>query len=300
RFKAALPDWVQLWPAHGAGSACGKALGAVPSTTLGYEKLFNWGLAQDDEAAFVRDVLTGQPEPPLYFAEMKRVNRDGPRVLGGFRSPRRLPAERLAELAADGQTVIDTRRGDAFAARHVPGALSVPLGRSFSTWAGSVVPYGRPFWLVIEDECAAEAVRDLALIGLDDCAGFFPPEAVDAAVRATGRVGSVDYVTADELDARRVTGEVEIVDVRNPSEYEGGHLPGAVNLPLGRLAERLGELPRDRTLVVYCQTGARAGAAAALLKARGFTDVVHLAGDYAEWSRAGRPVETGAPAAAPI
>jgi hydroxyacylglutathione hydrolase len=294
RFNSALPEWVQLWPAHGAGSACGKALGAVPSTTLGYEKRFNWGLAQEDEAAFVRDVLAGQPEPPMYFAEMKRVNRDGPRVLGGFRVPRRVPDEQLSVLAAAGETIVDTRRAEAFAARHVPGTLSVPLGKSFTTWAGSVVPWGRPVWLVTEAECVAEAIRDLAMIGLDDVAGYFPPEAVDAAVRAGGRAETVDDVTPDELEARRPTGAVETVDVRNSSEFDAGHLPGAVNVPLGRLAERLGELPRDRTLVVHCQGGGRAAVAAALLKARGF-DVAYLAGDYAQWSAAGRPVEKGAP-----
>ena len=297
RFKAALPEWVQLWPAHGAGSACGKALGAVPSTTLGYEKLFNWGLAQEDEDAFVRDVLAGQPEPPMYFAEMKRVNRVGPRVLGGFRTPRRLPGEQLAPLAAAGETIVDTRRPEAFTARHVPGTLSVPLGKSFSTWAGSVVPYGRPVWLVTEDECAAEAIRDRAVIGRDDVACYFPPQAGDAAVRAAAPSGQVADVTPDELDARRPTGAVETVDVRNSSEFDAGHLPGAVNVPLGRLAERLGELPRDRTLVVHCQTGARSVVAASLLKARGF-DVAHLAGDYAAWAAAGRPVEKGAPVAA--
>jgi hydroxyacylglutathione hydrolase len=298
RFKAALPDWVQLWPAHGAGSACGKALGAVPSTTLGYERLFNWGLAEADEAAFVRGVLAGQPEPPMYFAEMKRVNREGPRVLGGFRVPRRLPDAQLGALAAAGETIVDTRRGDAFAARHVPGTLSVPYGRSFLTWAGSVVPYGRPFHLVVEDECAAEAVRDLALIGLDDCAGYFPPEAVDATVRATHQPASTDDIAPDELEARRPTGTLEIVDVRNSSEFEAGHLPGAVNLPLGRIAERLDELPRDRTLAVHCQSGARAGVAISLLKARGFTDVLHVSGDFAGWQREGRPTEKGATAAA--
>ena len=295
RFAAALPDWVQLWPAHGAGSACGKALGAVPQTTLGYEKLFNWGLAETDEDAFVRAVLAGQPDPPMYFAEMKRINRDGPSVLGGFRAPRRLPHEALAEQAAAGATVVDTRRGDAFAARHVPGTLSVPLGKSFTTWAGSVVPFGRPFSLVVEEECAGEAIRDLAMIGLDQVEGVFAPEAVDAWVRAHGPAGRGADLTPDELEARRPTGTVEVVDVRNASEFEAGHLPGAVNVPLGRLAERLGELPRGRTLAVHCQSGARAGVAISLLRARGFDDVVHLAGDYAGWQAAGRPIEKGAP-----
>ncbi|SOD01816.1 hydroxyacylglutathione hydrolase [bacterium JGI 053] len=295
RFAAALPDWVQLWPAHGAGSACGKALGAVPQTTLGYEKLFNWGLAETDEDAFVRAVLAGQPDPPMYFAEMKRINRDGPPVLGGFRAPRRLPHEMLAELAASGTTVVDTRRGDAFAARHVPGTLSVPLGKSFTTWAGSVVPFGRPFSLIVEEECAGEAIRDLAMIGLDQVEGAFAPEAVDAWVRAHGPAGRGLDLAADELEARRLTGTIEVVDVRNASEFDAGHLPGAVNLPLGRLADRLGELPRGRTLAVHCQSGARAGVAISLLRARGFDDVVHVAGDYAGWQAAGRPIEKGAP-----
>jgi hydroxyacylglutathione hydrolase len=294
RFKAALPGWVQLWPAHGAGSACGKALGAVPQTTLGYETLFNWGLAETDEESFVRAVLAGQPEPPMYFAEMKRINRDGPAVLGGFRAPPRLGPAELAAASAAGETIVDTRRGAAFAARHVPGTLSVPLGKSFTTWAGSVVPFGRPFLLIVEDECAAEAVRDLALIGLDDCRGVFAPEAVDAWVREHGPAARVTDVSPNELDARRITGTVEVVDVRNGSEYDAGHLPGAVNLPLGRLAERIAELPHGRTIVVHCQSGARAGVAASLLQARGFDDVVHLAGDYAGWAAADRPVERGA------
>jgi len=292
RFKGALPEWVQLWPAHGAGSACGKALGAVPQSTLGYERLFNGGLAEENEEAFVRAVLAGQPEPPMYFAEMKRINRDGPRVLGGFRNPKRLPDEQLGDVASAG-TVVDTRRAAAYGARHVPGTLSVPLGKSFSGWAGSVMPFGQPFWLIVEDECAAQAVRDLAMIGLDECAGFFRPEAVETWIREHGTRATVAGVPGDEVEARRAAG-AEIIDVRNGSEFEAGHIPGAINLPLGRLPERLGEVPHGRPLVVHCQSGARATVAIGLLQARGFTDVAHLEGDFAGWAAAGRAVEKGA------
>lgn len=292
RFKAALPEWVQLWPAHGAGSACGKALGAVPQTTLGYERLFNWGLAEGDEEAFVRSILSGQPEPPMYFAEMKRINRDGPRVLGGVRVPRRLQDGELGEVAARG-TVIDTRRAAAFGARHVPGTLSVPLGKQFSTWAGSVVEYGRPFWLIVEEEIAARAVRDLSMIGLDECAGFFRPEAVEAWIRDHGGRASVHEVSANELEARRLAGAVEIIDVRGGAEYDAGHIPGAINVPLGRLPERLGDVPPGRPLVVHCQSGARASVALGFLQSRGFTEVSHLAGDFSAWQAEGRPVEKG-------
>jgi hydroxyacylglutathione hydrolase len=293
RFKAELPDWVQLWPAHGAGSACGKALGAVPQTTLGYERLFNWGLAEHDEDAFVRAVLAGQPDPPRYFAEMKRVNREGPTLTGGLRVPPRLPDDELAARVEAGAVVVDTRRGDAFAARHVPGTLSVPLGKSFTTWAGSVVPYGRDFYLVVEEECAADAARDLAMIGLDQVQGSFRPEAVDRWVASHGPRGRINAISADEMEASLTTGAMEIVDVRNGSEFEAGHLPGAVNLPLGRLTDRLSELPRGRTLAVHCQSGARAGVAISLLQANGFDQVVHIKGDYAGWAREGRAVEKG-------
>ena len=298
RFKAALPDWVQLWPGHGAGSACGKSLGAVPTTTLGYEKLFNHGLAETDEEAFVAEVLAGQPEPPMYFAEMKRMNREGPRVLGALPRPPRMPDAQLAEVLRAGAAVVDARPTAEFARRHVPGTLSVPLGKSFTTWAGSVLPYGRPFYLVApegaDDARMAAAARDLAMIGLDGAAGWFAASAVDAAV-ADGPAGTVADVQPEEVEAELSGGAELVVDVRNSSEFAAGHLPGAVNLPLGRLAERLDELPRDRPLVVHCQAGGRAGVAIGLLASRGFGDLRHLAGDYAGWSKAGRPVETEEP-----
>jgi hydroxyacylglutathione hydrolase len=296
RFKGALPDWVQLWPAHGAGSACGKALGAVPSSTLGYEKLFNWGLAAEDEDEFVRAVLAGQPEPPMYFAQMKRINRDGPPPLGGFHVPPRLPEAELEAVLARGATVIDTRPGAEFARRHAAGTLSAPLVKSFPTYAGSVVAYDRPFYLVVDEEqpgAVQAAVRDLALIGLDHPVGWFGARAVDAWAEGHGRRAAIPDWSAEEMERRRVTGEVEVVDVRNSSEFEAGHLPGALNFPLGRLAERLGDLPRGKTLVVHCQGGGRAWVGAGLLQAHGF-EVAHLAGDFAGWKAAGRPVETGA------
>jgi hydroxyacylglutathione hydrolase len=287
RFEAELPDFVQLWPGHGAGSACGKALSAIPTSTLGYEKRFNWAFRHTGEDEFAAEVLAGQPEPPMYFARMKQINRDGPPILDGLRTPPRLDAARVDELLAGGATVVDTRPAADWARRHVPGTLSVPLGKSFATWAGSVVPYDRPFYLIVDEARVDEAVRDLAAIGLDAPGGYATPDIVDEHASPA----SLADVGADEADARRASGEVEIVDVRNGSEWGAGHIPGSRNLPLGRLAERLDELPRDRPLVVHCQSGARAGVAASLLKARGFTDVRHLAGDWAGWSGEGRPAE---------
>ena len=150
RFKA-YPDYLQVWPGHGAGSACGKGLSAVPQSTVGYERRFNWALAVETEDEFVRQVLTGQPEPPAYFAEMKRINRDGPRILNGFATPQWLPEVRLPEVLARGAFVIDARPAAEFAAGHVPGTINIPLNRSFTTWAGWLTPFDDDFYLIVDD-----------------------------------------------------------------------------------------------------------------------------------------------------
>jgi hydroxyacylglutathione hydrolase len=294
RFRDSLPDYVQLWPGHGAGSACGKALGAVPQTTLGYEKLFNWGLAADSEDHFVEAVLAGQPEPPMYFAEMKRINKEGPRVLGGFRRPDRLPHERLEDLLDDEALVIDTRSATDFAAGHVPGTINIPLGRSFTTWAGSLIPYDRDFHLIAdaEDGVIDTVIRDLAMIGLDRAAGYFTTDVVHDWIDANRAAQGVPDISADQLQALMAADAVALIDVRNGSEWDAGHIPGSLNLPLGRLPETLDRIPPDRTLVVHCQTGPRAGVAIGLLQASGFHDVRHLAGDFTDWSAAGRPIES--------
>lgn len=292
RFGA-LPEWLQLWPGHGAGSACGKALGAVPSTTLGYEKRFNWAFSHDSEKAFVDAVLAGQPEPPKYFAEMKRINRDGPRVLGGFTRPPQLDRSRLRELAGR-EVVVDTRPWQVYRAGFVQGTVNVPLNRSFTTWAGWLVPYDRDFYLVVsEEERLDEAVRDLAMIGLDRVAGWFAADAVAAA--AAGASGAalqtLDEMDSGELRQRFDAGDVAVLDVRGRSEWEAGHLPGVKYIPLGYLADRIDEVPRDRPLVLHCQGGGRSAIAASLLAAHGFTDVTNLAGGYSAWSSEGNPVE---------
>ena len=292
RFKAELPDFVQIWPGHGAGSACGKALGAVPQSTLGYERLFNWGLTADDEAAFVAAVLAGQPDPPKYFAQMKRINKEGPRVLGGFPRPARLDSQELPGLIDGRALVVDTRPAPAYARAHVPGTLNVQLNGSFNTWAGWLLPYDRDFYLIVErTESVGEAVRDLAMIGLDRVAGYFTAEVIDA-WRAAGReTATVRQMTADELADQIASGDVNVVDVRGAAEWEAGHLPGVPNVPVGYLAERLAELPADRPLVVHCQGGARSAIAASLLQAQGVQSVVNLTGGYQEWVAGGHPVE---------
>jgi hydroxyacylglutathione hydrolase len=297
RFRT-QPDYLQIWPGHGAGSACGKSLGAVPQTTLGYEKRFNWAFGIADEAAFVRAVLAGQPDPPRYFAEMKRINQSGPRLLGGIRRPARLPVGTLAGVLEQGGTVVDTRQAPEFALGAVPGTINIPANRAFTTWAGSLLPYERDFYLIIDDRrvhTADELVRDLAGIGLDRLAGYFGIEVVEAWRTSQGHLQATPTLTLADVAAQLRANHAVLLDVRAEQEWKQGHARGSLNVPVGDLEQRLGEIPRDRSVIVHCQTGARAAIAASLLQARGFSDVRLFPGGFAEWHAAGQPeeVETG-------
>jgi hydroxyacylglutathione hydrolase len=289
-----LPDYLQLWPGHGAGSACGKSMSSVPQSTLGFEKRFNWAFGIRNEASFVEAVLQGQPDPPKYFAQMKRINRDGPRLLGDSLSPVRLNPPELERLITQGATVVDTREARAFRTGFLPGTLNIPANKSFTTWAGWLLPYNRDFYLIVDErrpDAVKELVRDLSGIGLDRIAGFFGSDAIE---QADGRLQTITAVGLPEVAERLAKRRGVILDVRGEEEWREGHMPGAINLPLGELDARASELPRDRLLVVHCQSGGRAAIAASLLRARGFEQVVQFPGGFAEWSSRGEQVERGA------
>jgi hydroxyacylglutathione hydrolase len=293
QFKR-FPDWLQIWPGHGAGSACGKGLSAVPHSTAGYERRFNWALAHENEEAFVQAVLAGQPEPPTYFAEMKRINKEGPRFVHGQGRPERLPVTRLDDVLESGALVVDTRHASDYAAAHIPGTLNVPLNGSFTTWAGWLVPYDRDFYLIVDDQCThclEEAVRDLMMIGLDRVAGYFGSSAVNEWGLAKRGLQSVPQMTIEQLAGIVRRGDVTVVDVRGRTEWEAGHLSNVRHIPLGYLAARADDLPRDRPVIVHCQSGGRSAIAASVLRASGMTNVFNLVGGYAAWESAGLPVE---------
>ncbi len=290
RFRA-LPDFVQVWPGHGAGSACGKSLGAVPTSTVGYERRFNWGVGTTSEADFVELVLAGQPEPPLYFAEMKRINRDGPPVLGGFPRPAHATRPVLAHALAAGAAVIDLRPAPDFAAGHVPGTLNIPLNKSFSTWAGWLVRYDVDIHLIADDEATvARAVRELVMIGLDRVTTWYALSVLDEWARDGGAIGTITRTDADALAPRLARDEVTVIDVRNRTEWDAGHLPGALHIPVGHLSERVASIPRDKPIVLQCQGGARSAIAASVMHRLGVTDAIDLVGGFAAWQAAGHAV----------
>jgi hydroxyacylglutathione hydrolase len=288
-----LPGHIQVLPGHGAGSACGKSLGAVPTSTIGYELLVNWAFQVEAEDDFVRKVLEDQPEPPRYFAEMKRMNRDGPVIQLEAPKPPRMPADALRDVLASRTVVVDTRPRDRYAEGHVPGTINIALGDDFPGLAGWVLPYDRPIHLLARDERAAhEVARDLTCIGLDDVPGWFDERALEAWSRAAAPLepmGSVSWPEAERAVERE--GGL-LLDVRGKSEWKEGHVRAAAHVHFGSLPERMKEMPRDRPLFVYCLGGARSAIAASLLQAEGFADVRIVRGGLKARADAGGTLET--------
>ncbi len=282
RFKQ-LPDYLQVWPAHGAGSACGKGLGAIPSSTVGYEKLFNPSLQYTDEQAFVDYILSDQPEAPKYFAVMKRVNKEGPKIIGDAKLPELCDVSRITSIAQQA-TVIDISSAPEFAKAHVPGTINIPFSL-LATWAGWIVDYSRPVFLLAETAQLTEALRVLHKIGIDQVQGLFETAAVRAA-----DLNTEGYVTEspDALAQRIESGKVTLLDVSSDSEWNTNHIPQARHFYLGHLPDRLSEIAAGKPMVVQCQSAARSAIAASILQAAGI-NVINMAGGFQAWQAAGLP-----------
>ncbi len=272
KFKE-LPEYLQLWPGHGAGSACGKALGAVPESTVGYEQRFNSSVrAAISEKDFVDYILEGQPEPPLYFARMKRDNKKGPKVLGEIPNPERMKVQAMIGAARTSDAVIiDTRKDRiAFMNGHIQGSIYAPFNKTFNTIAGSYVKENQDIYLIIEEQSVSEAVLDLIRIGLDNVKGYATPEDVEALSNNNGSLFSTEIIDFEKVDELMLAGDYSLLDVRKKSEFGEGHHESAINIAHTRLADRLNEVPQDKPVLVHCKSGARAAAASALLEREGF------------------------------
>jgi hydroxyacylglutathione hydrolase len=222
---------------------------------------------------------------------MKGLNRDGPPLRGGPAAPAPLPAERLPAVLQRGGIVVDVRPAAQYAQGFLPGTINLPLDRSFPTWAGWLLPPDADLHLLAPAGQAAEAARDLAMIGLDRVAGVFGADALESWAARGGQLATIRQVRAGDLARELHGGGPAVLDVRWEAEWRAGHLPGVPNVPLGQLLERLSEVPSDRPLVVHCQGGGRSSIAASLLHARGFRNVTNLIGGFAEWQAGGHPVE---------
>ncbi len=276
---AALPGYVQVWSAHGAGSACGKALGAVHSSTVGYEKIRNWAFQYDnDEKGFTDYLLADQPEPPRYFAMMKHLNKVKRPLLIEVPKHPELSNEQFLSAYRKGIKVIDTRSKAEFARGFIPGSLNIQGNNSFSTWAGWLLNYEEQFMLIADDTQIEDLTRKLMRIGLDNIYGYIPN------VESPGiDLQTADVISIEAFKAHVDKGDVQIVDVRGLTEYEAGHINGADHVFVGTLQDNLDKISKDKQVVIHCQAGDRSSIAYSVLARNGFTNIKNYSGGMQEW-----------------
>ena len=285
-----LPDATRVYPAHGAGSACGKSMSDAVSSTIGEQRRLNYALRPMSEDDFVEVVTQGQSVAPLYFAFTADSNRRVHELLDDTDAPPRITVEELEAHRAAGGVIVDGRSEEAFASGHLRGSINVGLDGRYAEYAGDVVRPGQPVVVVADAGREAEAKVRLARIGFDRVVGAVVDiervlsEHPELAQRST-RLAAADLAAwyVDEPD-------LQIVDVRNPAEQEAGVVPGATRVPLATLLDRLDELDRDAPTVVYCAGGYRSSIAASLLRSQGFARVADLQGGYDAWVAAELPV----------
>ena len=286
RFKN-LPDHLQVWPAHGAGSACGKALGAVPSSTIGYEKLSNWALKIDDEKFFIQSLLEGQPEPPKYFAMMKKLNKIGPVIINSFDHPVKLNPEEFRKVLTKDYQLVDTRDKLSFSGGHIKGSINIQDNNSFSTWAGWMLDYRRPIILIAQDHRADFLKRALLRIGMDNLAGYVSD--IEKLESSGFKMEILNQINVEDL--MQDLSSYKIIDVRNYTEFDQAHLPASSNIHTGYLEKNLKKIHRDERILVYCTSGDRSAIASSFLLRNGYKNVFNLTGGINGWIQAGGQIE---------
>jgi len=288
-----LPDEVEVYPAHGAGSMCGKNMSKETSSTIGEQRKFNYALKPMSKDQFVTMMTADLPEAPIYFPRDSEINRSGARGLSELQPPAALSPQQVRELHDQGHILLDVRSASDFGAAHVPGAMNIGLGGQFAMWAGSLIPLNAAI-VVIADTSAQvdESVVRLARVGIENVKGFL--EGGFESWRAAGfPVDAIEQVTVAQLKEQMAAGDLQIVDVRRPGEYVNGHVPSALNAPLASLDKSLGPLPlkKDKLTAVICAGGYRSSAAASLLQKQGFSNLLNVSGGTGAWINAGYPVE---------
>jgi glyoxylase-like metal-dependent hydrolase (beta-lactamase superfamily II)/rhodanese-related sulfurtransferase len=287
-----LDDSVEVFPAHGAGSMCGRNISKETSSTIGEQRRFNYALQPMSKDEFVRMMTADLPEAPAYFPRDAEINRTGAAALEELARPRALTPQEVHALSSKGHLLLDVRPSAAFGAAHVARALNIALSGQFATWCGTLIGIGTPI-VLIADEIGAidEAVMRLARVGIESVAGY-----LDGGLQAWDQAGleteAIPQMPVDELHNRIAEGtDLQVVDVRRPGEYEGGHVPGAINLTLAHLEQEISNLKSNRPTAVICASGYRSSAATSLLERQGFSEAFNVVGGTNAWIAAGYPVE---------
>ncbi len=289
-FYLGLPDSVIVYPTHGSGSPCGAEIGDRLSSTIGFERAFNPFLQIDDVEAFTQHCVKTAPPIPKYYPRMKKINADGPEILGGLPQVRALPPNEFKEaLEKNTGLLIDTRSMFAFGGGHIAGALNIGATPTLSIWAGSLLDPETPILLVLESDAGLdEVVRLFLRTGFTNFAGYLVG-GIKAWVAAGNPLAQVPQISVHELQA--ANGQMQVLDVRTDREWKGGHVPGAQHIVTPQLPQRLGELDKSKPTAVYCASGYRASIATSMLKKAGFENVSNVPGSWHAWKEAGFPVE---------
>jgi len=287
-----LPDTSLVYPAHGAGSLCGKAISKETVSTIGEQRRSNYALQPMSEAAFIELVTADQPDAPPYFTYDAVLNsRERPTLDQALaRELRPLTIDQLLEEQARGAQVLDTRESAAFAAAHLAGSINIALIGQYATWAGTILSRDVPIVLVADPGTEMESALRLGRIGFDHVAGFLAGGLASASA-GPGRITATPRIGADVAALRlRSSTPPVLVDVRTATERSQKHIDGSTHIPLNHLIERMREIPRERPVLLHCAGGYRSSIAASLLEREGFGDVSELAGGIAAWETAGLPV----------
>ena len=290
-----LDDAVEVYPAHGAGSMCGRNISKETSSTIGEQRRFNYALKPMSKDDFVQMMTADLPEAPSYFPRDSEINRTGAAALDELPRPEELSPEEVRTRAEQGHLILDLRSSAAFGNAHVPGALNIGLSGQFATWCGTLISAGTPIVLVAEDVTEVdEAVIRLSRVGIESVGGYLGGgmQAWDQAGLASEAIGQMPV---DELSSRLAEGaDIQLVDVRRPAEYNNGHAPGAINLTLSHLDEKASQLDATRPTAVICQSGYRSSAATGILASRGFKNVFNVVGGTSAWINAEYKVDQSA------
>ena len=287
----ALPDYVQVWPGHGAGSACGKALGAVPSTTVGYEKERNWAFQYaNNEKGFVKYLLEDQPEPPAYFAMMKHLNKVDRPLLTEIPVLRKIAAAELKEALLKGIKLIDARPKTEFAGGFIPGSINIQGNNSFATWAGWLLKYDEPFIILAPEDQLNDLTRKLMRIGLDHIYGYV--SSTQTWTEAGGALEKANILSLQETRKLLAHNNVQLIDLRGAAEYNAGHIANAENVFVGTLVDNLQKINKNKNVIIYCQSGDRSSIGYSLLLKNGFKNIANFSGSIQEWVNAGEPIVT--------
>jgi hydroxyacylglutathione hydrolase len=289
-----LPDNTELFPAHGAGSMCGRNMSKETSSTIGEQKKRNYALKPMSKDDFVRMMTTDLPEAPIYFAKDAEINRAGAPALHDLTRPAPLSPAEVAKLSQQNHMILDVRTAADFGAGHVPGAINIGLNGQFAMWAGSLIPLKTPIAIVADSEQQVEeVVTRLARVGIESVAGYLDGGMLswnDAGLE----ISTVPQITVDDLNRLLETEtQLQVIDVRRPPEYQSGHVPRAVAAPLSILDERVSSLglKTDKPTAVICAGGYRSSAATSILERQGFKDLLNVTGGTTAWINRGFAVE---------